>query len=348
MARLVVMKRSLANKTGARHLIGIGITALCLVIMARQINLAELAQAFAQFKWPYLILGIASLAFGYALRVFRWSLMLRASGAAVGWGGCSAPFLGSIALNNVLPLRMGDVVRALVFPAAIGVSRTTATSSLVMERLIDLLTLLACLLIGLVATQAAHLPPAFAQSAVVIAVAGALLMTIGFIFSGSLSRMFHRLARSGEGAERGRLHGVLMVIGNLFDSFDAMSRPRVLFAVIGVSMLVWVGESGLFYFMLLGFGLDASPALAVVVMAIATLSTLVPSAPGYIGPFHLAAFTAITMLGGTAAQAGSYAVLSHLALWVPTTLAGAIAIWLRPGLFQGLRSAASTERKSAA
>lgn len=333
---------SMSKRWGTKHLVGFGVTLLCLVFIARQIKLDEVLQALKAFEWPYLALGIASLSFGYALRIFRWSLMLQASGASTRWRHCSAPFLGSIALNNVLPLRLGDVVRALVFPLAIGVSRITATSSLLMERLIDLLTLLLCLLIGIMATQSAHIPPALLDTAVVLAVAGSVAMLLGFLFSGRLAKTLHRLSHTPTGLARaGRLAHALSVGSRLLDSFGAMSRPRVLIAVIGVSMLVWIGEAGLFYFLLIGFGLDASPAVAVVVMAIATLSTLVPSAPGYIGPFHLAAFTAITMLGGTSAQAGSYAVLSHLALWLPTTLAGAIAIWMKPGLFHGIRTASN-------
>jgi uncharacterized membrane protein YbhN (UPF0104 family) len=73
-------------------------------------------------------------------------------------------------------------------------------------------------------------------------------------------------------------------------------------------------------------------------MAITTLSTLVPSSPGYVGPFHLAAFTAVSMLGGSDAQAASFAVLVHLALWIPTSLVGALAIWSRPQLFRAARA----------
>ena len=73
-------------------------------------------------------------------------------------------------------------------------------------------------------------------------------------------------------------------------------------------------------------------------MAIATLATLVPSSPGYVGPFHLAAFAGITFLGGTNEQAASFAVLSHLGVWVPTTLAGAVAIASTPDMFRGLRT----------
>jgi uncharacterized protein (TIRG00374 family) len=276
------------------------------------------------------VFGVASLAVGYAIRIFRWSVILGAAGASATWKNCAAPFLGSIALNNVLPLRMGDIVRAFVFPAAMGIRRTIAASSLVMERLIDLMTLLACLAIAVVATQSAHLPVLIKESAITMSIVGGLAMTLGFLFSGSLARVFQQIALG----RKGHLSRWLVVASTLLHSFEAMSQPRVLFSVIGISMLVWIGESGLFYFVLAGFGLDADPMLAMLVMAIATLSTLLPSSPGYVGPFHLAVFTTVSMLGATSAQAGSCAVLVHLALWLPTTIIGAIAIWMRPALFR--------------
>ena len=87
-------------------------------------------------------------------------------------------------------------------------------------------------------------------------------------------------------------------------------------------------------------GLNATVIIALLVMSMATIATLVPSSPGYVGPFHLAAFTAISLVGGTSSQAGSYAIIVHLALWASTTLAGAIAIWLRPNLFSTAKSEA--------
>lgn len=339
------------NKNGkrnwAKHLISAVVTILCLLIIARQVNPSEILDALEHFQWPYLTLSIASLTFGYILRIFRWSIMLSATRASATWGNCAAPFLGSIALNNVLPLRLGDVVRAFVFPTAMGISKTTAASSLLMERLIDLMTLLGCLAVGVVAIQGTHLPTSMVESVITMTIAGGLVFILVFLFSGVLARFFHRLARAGSNPEKKeRFSRLFVVMSNLLHSFEAMSRPRVLFSVITVSMLVWMGESGLFYFLLVGFGFDTSPALAIVVMAIATLSTLIPSSPGYVGPFHLAAFTAVSMLGGTAAQAGSYAVLSHLSLWLPTTLAGGIAILMRPALFRTIRSKSIPEFKT--
>jgi glycosyltransferase 2 family protein len=323
-----------------KHAIGALITVLCIVMIARQVKLDDVVNAIEHFHWPDLVLGVLFLAGGYALRVLRWSLLLRATGAPVTWRNCLAPFLGSIALNNVLPLRLGDLVRAFVFPNAMGVQKSTATSSLVMERLIDLMTLLCCLALGLYAIKSAHIPPMISESAVSLAVVGGIALTLAFLFSGLLARTLDRMARRQGATKLAKVFGAL---GGLLYGFQAMSRVRVLLLTLLVSMFIWVGESGLFYFVMIGCGLNVTPPMALLVMAIATLSTLVPSSPGYVGPFHLAAFTAISLIGGTTAQAGSFAVLAHLALWLPTTLAGAIAILLRPELFRIARDVPAKE-----
>ena len=306
--------------------VGLLISVACLAFIAQRIDFDEVAKAFRRFEWHYFAVGILSLAFGYAMRILRWSSILNAAGARVSFRMCAAPFLGSIALNNVLPLRLGDVVRALVFPASIGVPRTVATSSLVMERLVDLMTLLMCLAVSLYVGRYLNVPEWVKESALLLASLGSVTLIAIFFLSGAIAR---RLA--------GMPSALLKTVAALLNGFDAMSRLPVLLLVFGLSLLVWIGEAGLFYSLLLGFGLDATPAAATIIMAIATLATLVPSSPGYVGPFHLAAFAGISLLGGTNEQAASFAVLSHLGLWVPTTLAGAVAIALVPNMFKGLR-----------
>lgn len=341
MAELSVFMTQATVVKGRRwikHLVGGGITIICLVAIFRLVKFSEVVEALKQFEWHYLILGIMSLAFGYAVRIYRWSVMLSTKGANVSFQNCVSPFLGAIALNNVLPLRLGDVVRALVFPGAMGITKTAAATSLVVERLIDLVTLLVCLAVGVLAIQTVAIPPALHDTALILAALGTIALAGGFFFSATFARLFNRLGGdTGRGIGSSRVQQILRTVAGLFESFDVMSRPRILGSMLLLSMLVWAGESGLYYFALRGLGFDATPLTALLVMSITTLSTLAPSSPGYVGPFHLAAFTAVSLIGGTSAQAGSYAVIVHLALWVPTTLCGALAIWSRPALFKAAR-----------
>lgn len=322
--------------SSGKYIFGGLITLLCLVIFFRQVNFGDLLDSLAHFQWPYLFLGVLSLAAGYSLRIARWAMMLRASSANTTFSNCSAPFLASIALNNVLPLRLGDVLRALVFPKSMGISKTAATSSLIVERLIDLMTLVTSLAIGLYAVQAVAIPEKIKISALYLALIGGILLSLGFLYSGPLGNFFTRIAKKPSNPTP--LKKLYTTGGELLLQFNMMSRPKLLGSMLCISMFIWAGEAGLFYFILLGTGIHGSPAVALLVMAVATLSTLAPSSPGYVGPFHLAAYTAISLVGGSDAQAGSYAVIAHLSVWLPTTLAGAVAIWCRPELFRAVKS----------
>ena len=314
----------------ANHSIGILLTIVCLVVFFRQVELEKLLHALVGFDYAYLIFGILFLGIGYACRVLRWSIMLKSTGSESGFTTCSAPFLGSIALNNVLPFRIGDVVRALVFPASMGISKTAATSSIIVERLIDLISLLACLAIGLFAIEGIQISTELKFSAVTLAIASFLLLLFIFFFSDVLGDLFHKKADTSESEA---VVKICSAARDMLRSFNSMSRPNILFSMIAISALVWIGEAGLFYFILQGMHFESAPIETLLVMSVATLSTLLPSSPGYVGTFHVAVFTAVSLIGGTAEEAGSLAIIVHLALWLPTTLAGALAIWTHPQLF---------------
>ena len=288
--------------------------------------------ALKAFDWPYLVLALLSLGAGYVFRILRWTVMLRATGADTTIGSSAAAFLGSIALNNVLPLRIGDVVRVLVFPAAIGISRSVAAASVLLERVIDLITLVICLAAGTAAVGIVALPAWLERGALVISICALAALIVIVLFSRKLA-FFIKL----RGARADRSGIVAKVIEASFDILTGlarMSRATTLVLVLVLSMLGWAGETGLYGFMLTGLGISGGAAVALVVMAVATLSTLVPSSPGYVGTFHLAALLAVDLLGGTQAQAASFALLVHLVLWGSTTVAGGIAMLVRPDLFR--------------
>lgn len=330
-----------ACRRWARVAIGIVVSTVCLAIFFRQFSFSDLADVLAEYQWSYLFLGIVSLAIGYALRIVRWYVTVRAGGADILLVDCVLPFLGSIALNNVLPLRAGDIVRAVLFPKFMSVSISVASGSLIVERLIDLMVLLICLSIGLVSLQSVGVPPELAKAAHTMAWFGGGGLLFGLLFA----RPIGQCLRDRADASTGAMSAIQRAISNLFRDFSLMSRLPILLLTSALSVGVWAFEAGLYLSILRGIGFDAGPIEALLVMAIATLSTLAPSTPGYVGPFHLAAFTAISLLNGTPDQAGAYALIVHFALWLPTTLAGALAILARPEIISASRPVAGDKKE---
>lgn len=320
------------------QLLGWGISITCIAFVATKVDFSALGTALLHFEPHWMAFGLISLAAGYAIRIARWAVMLRAAGAHVRTSACVAPFLGSIALNNVLPLRAGDVIRALVFPARIGVERTTAIASLLLERVMDLVSLMLCLGAGLALLgPGIQLAPALRTIVPRLAI-GAAVALAAIVFA---SPHLPRLCAWIESRTAPRLETVQRLArtaAKLFARIGAMSRPRVLALVGLMSVVVWIFEAGLYFSLMKGLHIQSGFAGALAVAATTTLSTLVPSTPGYVGPFHLAAFAAVTMLGSDASQAGAFAFLVHLTLWGATTLAGAVAILLRRDLFARRRT----------
>jgi uncharacterized protein (TIRG00374 family) len=76
---------------------------------------------------------------GYSCRIERWRLMLVRDNTNLKWSECILPFITSIATNNVVPFRAGDLLRAFGFNDKLGVSAATSITSLLVERLLDLL-----------------------------------------------------------------------------------------------------------------------------------------------------------------------------------------------------------------
>lgn len=313
-----------------KHLLGILMTALCVFVFVIKIDFSDILQSFKNFQWPYLYLGIITLGIGYVFRVFRWSIMLRSAGADADFWACTAPFLGSIALNNVIPFRLGDVVRAFVFPKSMGITRTVSTSTILIERLIDIVALTSIFSVGLITLHQIKAPVGFQLIAVGVVIGGVTILFLLFLFCNNLGLFFKNL--SAGNISSNRLQKLYKLLSNFLIDLNFISQPKIILSISFFTVLVWSGEAGLFYFVMLGAGVETTFWTIMFVMAATTLSTLIPSSPGYIGTFHLAAFTAMTLLGTSVAEAASSAVIIHLALWLPTTVVGALAIWTRPEL----------------
>ena len=209
-----------------KFLLGLGVTALCLYIFIQQVKVSEVIDALMDFKWPYLGVGLFSLFIGYALRITRWTIMLGSFGNNVTFKKCSSPFLGSVAINNLLPLRLGDVFRALIFPDCMGVTKTIAATSILLERVIDLITLLAYLAIGVSTIEKAKAPTKLVETSVIVATVclGALFFCL--LFSGILGKYFERLNENTAWLGLKKMYGLL---GGSLAGLREMCRPRSLF-----------------------------------------------------------------------------------------------------------------------
>ena len=319
--------------------LGAVISCICVFTVMRQVNLQELRASLKLIDWTSILLGLVSLSISYLIRIFRWSFTLTKMNAVASFRQCVTPFLGSIALNNLLPFRIGDGVRALIYPKKMNIRTSLGVSSLLVEKILDLCVLAIFLSLGIHALDKREVPDYVSVTLYSLIFTCVVFIIIFFFIQKKsiVSRLQNREGRDSRSISRLIRSGL-----NAVEDTKLLFNSNTFFIITTMSFAIWIFESGLFFFILQGFGLSPTPAVAIFVSSVVTISTTVPSLPGYIGTFHAAAFLSITILGGSEVIGLSFALIAHLMLWLPTTVIGLIAIGSDYDLFKRVNREVAT------
>jgi uncharacterized protein (TIRG00374 family) len=319
-----------AVRRWGRPLAGLAIAVLFLALLGRGVEWSDVRQVLAGAEWPLLLLALLALAADMGVRITRWWLMLRAADPDLRLVTCIRPFLGSLALNNTVPLRAGDVVRVFGFRHALRAPVAHVVGTLVLERMLDLLVLLAILFGTLLGTSGV-LPNTFIMAAAVagvVAVTSLLAITLmPAAITGVIQRLVGRLFSG-----RSWLPRASQAVAQLTESVGLLRSPSRALPLLGLSGLAWILEGLVFACAALSLHLEVPWAAPWLSLGAATLATLLPSSPGYVGTFDYFAALGFTAYGAGAAQATAVALLTHLLLWLPVTVAGFIALIVGPSI----------------
>jgi uncharacterized protein (TIRG00374 family) len=276
----------------------------------------------AQYLW--LLPALAAYFLGVMVRSVRWHYLLRAVRVIPARRLFPIVVIGYMA-NDVLPLRAGEVVRSYALSARFGVRKSAALATIAIERIFDGLTML---LFMLVASLSIALTSDLRAVALIATVLFPLLMTVLVAFVVSVRLRDWSIAtavrllpgRVGPTVER--------MAHSFFDGLGILRRRPDLISVALTSILAWLFEASMYLLIAEGFNLDISPSAVLLVTAVANLATLIPSSPGYVGPFETGVLLVLDgALGIDPALALSYAVVVHAALYFPVTFLGLVYWW---------------------
>jgi uncharacterized protein (TIRG00374 family) len=326
---------------GRARLVGFVVTLLILAYGLWRLDLSEVAAALGRADYRLLPFSAGATLGGYLLRTARWRLIL-APAQLLPVRVLYGPLMIGFMANNLLPARMGEIVRAYSLNRAAGTPKTLALSTVVLERVFDGLTLVAIL--SLLALFGAL--PSFGGSLAYLAGALFVLAAVGAWLIISNEALARRLVR----ALTSRFPEALSELADqktrsFTNGLRSLRRPRMLLAIAGLSATVWACEALSYYLLLLGFGetlgLSAALPAAFFMTVVINLGIMIPSAPGYVGTFEGAGVSALAPFGVTAEGALALAIVSHAVQWLLVTGIG-VALLARAGL--SLRGVQAVER----
>ena len=322
-------------RTGGSRLVRPALLAIAAVVTVfftylaiRDVHFADTWDALKESQYGWLVPSLAVIALAMAIRALRWQLLFTSATRPSFRPTLEAMLIGYL-FNNVLPARAGEAVRIVALKQRARVSLAEATSTVVIERLFDLLSLLVMLFVAV-----PFLPEItwLRAAGVLGAVAAALVLAGAIILAVWRERPLRFVLRplgrfsrfAGEAGEH--------LPANVLRGLAAIRDVRL--AVIGFALTTvsWLVLSLGFWLLMLGFDFGLSPAAGLLVVIAIGVALVLPSPPAAVGVFEGATVIALAAYGVSESEALSYALVLHAVNFFPFIVAGLIVLRGRPSV----------------
>ena len=315
-----------------RAAVGVAISIAAVALIVTKVDVGATLDVLRRADLGWVAFGAVFSVADLAMRGLRWQRLIRPI-APVGFLRMFGYLLIGYAANNVLPARLGELVRSHYVGDREGISRATALGTVVVERVVDLVAVVAIASAALLVLSVRGV----VASAVFIGagIAGLLLVVL------ALGIVAHRLP----GADRlaaivDRWPRLRDLARSLQGGLGVVSRPRTLIEALLCSVAAWTCSILALAAMGQALGVQLSIGQAALMTSGIALAGAVPAAPSNIGTFEGAAVltgTAIGLAGETALAVG---LLSHAIILLVTSIGGAIS-FVRVGWQSGDGSSAA-------
>lgn len=307
--------------------LGVLISSIFMYYAFRRINLKDLGEAFQNANYWWVIPGVGVYFLAVWGRAWRWHYLLRPVKkiptrvmfpiVAIGYMG-----------NNIYPARAGEVLRAVVLKKHEGVPISASLATIIVERVFDGVVMLAFVFLNL-----PELGRMTADSGLIGNIQSLTLWGSAAFFGAllvfMLAAMFPQITEKVVYAifqrvlpERFREKGMGLT-RRFLDGLESLRSPRDAWMVFVTSVVIWLLETGKYWFVMHAFPFQVSFFALMLMNGIGNLATTIPSAPGYVGTFDATLIAILVAYNVEKAVAAGYTLVLHIALWLPITLLGA-------------------------
>ena len=302
----------------ARGGIGVLISLASVYLVLRGVDLRQTADLLGGARPAWLLVAVAGIVADLVFRALRWQVLIRPI-CRVPLRRLSAYMLVGYLANNVLPARLGELVRSHYLGDREGISRSATLGTVVVERIVDTVVLVG---IGAAAILILHVR-GVVMSAILVGVAIAGLLCVALV----VALAAHRLPGAGRAAAfLNRWPRFVGVATRLRDGLRVAALPRTVAAAALLSVAAWtctvvavlaVGQS---------LGIELTLGEGALLAAGTNLATAIPSGPGYLGTFEYAGQSIALAFGLGASEGLALALLIHVLTLAVSSFGGAVAL----------------------
>jgi glycosyltransferase 2 family protein len=305
-----------------RVLLGLMVAAFFARLVFGHLQWEKTWQTLQGARAGLLSLAVLLVTMDYFLRGVRWWLMVRRLAPSASVADCCGPFLGSVAINNLVGFQSGDVVRTFAFCERLQLPPSRLAGTLLVEHLVGVVTVFA-MFFGVVHWfQPGTLPGILRDHSSWLAILSLvfllLLMVLPGYLKGLADRVTSRLERAGwRWAAR-----MTQTLEDILDALAAINSVGLLFTLSLLSLSLWILEGAVFLIVARALSMGDVGIGPWLSLAAGTLGMIIPGAPSGLGTFDYFAMMGMAAAGVPREDAAIFALLGHFILWLPPTCLG--------------------------
>ena len=306
-------------RNALRLIIGTAVSLGCLYLATKGTDWQRVGAVLASARPGWIALLIAVSISTLYIRAQRWRVLLRPLGDVPLHPALSATAIG-FGANSVLPFRVGELIRPALLARRVGVGMSAALSTIVLERLFDMLLVIGCFLT--VSLVYPDVPPEMRQGAFALAALAALAFVVLIVMQRhreAAEALMGRLLARVPGGDR--LHALAR---SFMQGLSGLRDLPTVLVVLGYSMYLWGVITLTFMFSFLALDVQV-PLLAASLTTVVVVAAAVflPQAPGFVGTWQFGCVQALKLFGVSHEVALGYSLLTWvIQMAVNISLAG--------------------------
>lgn len=307
-----------------RHTVLIALATVGLLIFFfRQADLGGVWRALVTANPTLLLVAIAVTAQTYVLRTWRWQVLLAPVRHVPFVPAFRATVVG-FATSFLLPARAGELIRPWMLSRETPVSASTAFATVIVERLFDLVAVLALFCVWRLLPS----DPGTAQmdgvnaAAILAGLVGAVALIVTFVLAGHAERVSSFSTVLARVLPARAATAIVTFLEKFARGLAIMRRPGPIVVALALSLAVWASIGVATWVTSRAFGITFPLPASFLLSLFLVVGVAVPT-PGGIGGFHAAyAFAVTRLFQASQEQAVAAAIVLHAVSFVPVTLLG--------------------------
>jgi hypothetical protein len=317
--------------------LGFIVSAIALVWAFGGIEWSKLGDALRAAQYIYLIPAIVSLLVAMLIRAERWRWLYGERRHSLNLGRAFSVLSIGYLITNTFPLRLGEVARTIFIARDGKVTIAHTASTIVVEHVLDVLTVLGILVV-LLAGRSVPLPDWAIQGAVLSAWAfgGALIVMLIMVWQ--RVRIEHWAEQILDRIPRLHTQTWLQRVIHILDGFAILQPGRPLIVIVFWSITGWLCSALTFQLALMAFVPNPSFIVALFVTVTSTFALLLPATPGAIGVLQGSIVLSLAIFNIPKETALSFAIVFHVIEIIVMDLVGAIALWREAGSWAAMKA----------